>query len=87
MRWFGDDDRLAKYNSKALNAIFNGVGADRIKLITTCESTKEAWKILQTAYEGTSDVKRSKLSILTTKFEELCMKDVKTLADFFDRLD
>ena len=82
-KWSGDNDRLVNYNS---NAIFNCVGVGQIKLITTCESTKEAWKILQTAYEGTSDVKRSKLSILTTKFEELCMKDDETLVDFYSRL-
>ena len=28
VKWTCDDDRLANYNSKALNAIFNGVGAD-----------------------------------------------------------
>ena len=55
-KWYCDDDRLANYNSKTLNAIFNGVGADQIKLITTCESVKEAWEILQTAYKGISDV-------------------------------
>ena len=36
----GDNDRLANYNSKVLNEIFNGVGANQIKLITTCEYTK-----------------------------------------------
>ena len=42
VKWFVDDDRLTNYNSKALNISFNGVGADQIKSITTCESTKEA---------------------------------------------
>ena len=64
--WSADDDRLANYNSKVLNAIFNDGIISQIKLITTCESVKEAWEILQTTYEGTSDVKRSKLLMLTT---------------------
>ena len=82
-KWFGDNDRLENYNSKALNAIFNGVDADQIKLITTCESVKEAWKILQTTYEGTSDIKRSKLLMLATRFKELRMKDDESLTDLF----
>ena len=45
-KWSHDNDRLTNYNFKALNAIFNGVGADQIKLITTYESAKEAWEIL-----------------------------------------
>ena len=83
VKWLTDDDMLANYNSKALNVIFNGVGADQIKLITTCESTKEAWEILQITFEGNSDVKRSKLLMLTTRFEELCMKNDETLSDFY----
>ena len=35
-----DDDRLANYNSKTLNATSNGIGADQNELITTCESAK-----------------------------------------------
>ena len=86
MKWSADDDSLANYNSKALNAIFNGVSADQIKLITTRESIKEAWGILQTTCEGTNDVKSSKLLMLTTRFEELRMKDHETLSDFYPRL-
>ena len=42
VKWSADDDRLANYNSKVLNIIFNGVCADQIKLIITCEYAKEA---------------------------------------------
>ena len=58
--WSTVEDRLANYNSKALNAIFNAVDANQFKLIPTYESTKDACKILETAYEGTSAVKISK---------------------------
>ena len=30
VKWSTNDDRLANYNSKALNAIFNGMGAYQI---------------------------------------------------------
>ena len=33
------------------------------------ETTKEAWTILETTYEGTKKVKDMKLQILTTRFE------------------
>ena len=42
VKWSGDDNKLANYKSKVLNAIFNSIGANQIKLITTCESAKEA---------------------------------------------
>ena len=40
--WSNDDDKLANYNNKALNAIFNVVDGKQIKLISSCESVKEA---------------------------------------------
>ena len=61
-----EDDRLANYNNKALHAIFNGCDAHHIKLISSYETAKEAWDILQTTFEGSGDVKRNKLLSLTT---------------------
>ena len=59
--WSTEEDKLANNNSKALNAIFNGVDASQFKLISTCETAKDAWEILQTAHEGTAAVRLSKL--------------------------
>ena len=67
--WTDAEDKLSSYNNKALHAIFNGVGECYIKLISSCVSAKDAWQILQTQFEGTADVKRSRLVMLTTKFE------------------
>ena len=44
--WSNYDDRLTNYNNKALHAIFIGCDADHIKLISSCETTKEVWEIL-----------------------------------------
>ena len=85
-KWSTDEDRLANYNSKALNAIFNAVDMNQFKLISTCESAKEAWEILQVAHEGTAAVKISKLQILTTRFEQLKMHEDECIANFNSKL-
>ncbi|PON99959.1 hypothetical protein TorRG33x02_043770, partial [Trema orientale] len=86
LSWSSDDDKLANYNSKALHAILNGVDTTKIKMITNCESAKEAWDILQTHFEGSGDMKRTKLIMLTSKFEELRMKEDETLSEYFTKL-
>ena len=86
LTWSSDDDKLANCNSKALHAILNGVDATRIKMITNCESAKEAWDILQTHFEGSSDMKRTKLIMLTSKFEQLRMREDETLSEYFTKL-
>ena len=81
--WSNDDDRLANYNNKALNTIFNGCKADHIKLISSCGIAKEAWEILQTTFKGSGDVKNNKLLSFTTYFENLGMHDDESLSDFY----
>ena len=80
--WSKEEDELAHGNSKALAAIFNGIDRNIFRLVNTCEVAKDAWEILITAHEGTSKVKMSRLQLLTTKFENLRMKEDESIYDF-----
>ena len=84
--WSTKEDRLANYNFKALNVIFATVDVNQFKLISVCESAREARTILENAHEGTSAVKISKLQILASKFEDLRMLDDETINDFNSKL-
>ena len=53
--------KVAKLNSRVLNALFSAVTNEEFKKISSTETAKEAWTILQTTYEGTKSVKDSKL--------------------------
>ena len=53
--------KAANFNSKAFNALFSAVTNKEFKKISSTETAKEAWTILQTTYEGTKAVKDSKL--------------------------
>ena len=78
---------LANANSKAINAIFCGVSPDEFHRILHMETAKEAWLILETTYEGTKKVKDMKLQMLTTRFEELKMRDDKAFDFFYEKLN
>ncbi|KAM6554248.1 hypothetical protein CsatB_015010 [Cannabis sativa] len=80
------DDKLSAYNNKALHAIFDGVVEYFIKLISSCESAKDALQILQTQFEETSDVRRSSFIVFQTKFHDLKMSENETLSEFYERL-
>ncbi|KAK2402591.1 gag-protease polyprotein [Trifolium repens] len=84
--WSLEEETEASGNSKALNAIFNGVDENMFKLINTCTEAKQAWEILQTAHEGTSKVRMSNLQLLATKFENLRMEDEETISQFNTRI-
>ena len=58
--WDDAKIKAANFNGKALNALFSAVTNEEFKKISSTETTKEAWTILQTTYEGTKAVKDSK---------------------------
>ena len=64
--WDDAKIKVANFNSKALNALFNAVTNKEFKKISSTETAKEAWTILQTTYEGTKAVKRSESTRLNS---------------------
>ena len=58
--WDDAKIKAANFNSRALNVLFSAVTNEEFKKISSTKTAKEAWTILQTAYEGTKVVKDSK---------------------------
>jgi hypothetical protein len=53
--------KLSQNNSKATNALLNGLGELVFTKVAHCKSAKEIWEKLQNIYEGDSKVKSTKL--------------------------
>ena len=83
-----DDAKIKaeNFNNRALNALFSAVMNEEFKKISSTETTKDAWTILQTTYEGTKAVKDSKLQRLTTSFEEIKIKEYESFNEFYAML-
>ncbi|XP_073277715.1 uncharacterized protein [Primulina huaijiensis] len=84
--WSNDEVQTSNFNSKALNAIFTFVDVNMFSLITNCISAKEAWDILQKHCEWSESVRRTKLKMLTSKFESLRMEENETIVEYDRRL-
>ena len=54
--WVKTKIKATNFNSKALNALFNVMTNEEFKKISSTETAKESWTILQTTYEGTKVV-------------------------------
>ena len=61
INWDDAKIKVANFNSRALNALFSAVTNEKFKKISSTETAKEAWTILQTTYERIKAVKDSKL--------------------------
>ena len=84
--WDDAKIKVANFKSRALNALFSVVTNEEFKKISSTETTKEAWTILQTTYEGTKAIKDSKLQRLTTSFEEIKMEEDESFDEFYAKL-
>ena len=73
---YNDSDRLlVQKNHKARKLLMCGLSRNEYDLISSCESAKEIWDLLKTTYEGTEEIRKSKLDLFSTQFEDLTMND------------
>jgi hypothetical protein len=73
-------------NDKALHALCQALSPSEFAKISNCESAQEAWKILETTYEGTKLVKSAKLQMLISRFEEIKMLEEETFGEFYSKM-
>lgn len=85
-----DDQRLAhkeatKKDRKALFLIHQCVDSGNFDKISSANSFKEAWDILNKSYAGADKVKRVRLQSLRREYENLVMEENETAAAYFTR--
>ncbi|XP_070012919.1 uncharacterized protein [Nicotiana sylvestris] len=70
-----EDLKKWKNNAKAKKWLVCGLGPDEYsKIQRCCTTSKEIWDTLQAAHEGTSQVKRSRGTLLYCQYENFTMK-------------
>ena len=84
--WDDAKIKATNFNSRALNALFSAITNKEFKKISSTETAKEAWTILQTTYEGTKAVTDSKLQRPTTSFKEIKTKEDESFDEFYAKL-
>jgi hypothetical protein len=78
---------ITQNNSKAKNALLNGLSETIFTKVAHCKFAKEIWDKLQNIYEGDSKVKATKIQTYRGQFEQLKMKEDENIAAYFLRVD
>jgi hypothetical protein len=79
--------KLGENNSKATNALLNGLSDTVFTKVSHCKSAKEIWDKLLNIYEGDTKVKATKLQTYRGQFEQLKMKEDEDITTYFLRVD
>lgn len=75
-----------KENNSAVNAIFTSVHESIAMLFGNFNNAHEMWKALVNRYEGSTQVKRTKIMGLEIKFENFRVEDGESIEDMYSRL-
>ncbi|XP_070045230.1 uncharacterized protein [Nicotiana tomentosiformis] len=83
---YNDADRKSiEKNFRTKKILVCGIGPDEYCKISACQSAKEIWEALQTAHEGTTQFRQSKIDMLTTEYKLFRMKDDESIQDMHTR--
>ncbi|GMJ07081.1 hypothetical protein HRI_004377300 [Hibiscus trionum] len=72
-------------NCKALHFIFCALSLNIYEKMSSCESAKEVWDKLEVTYEGTNEVKETKICLLNHEYENLKMDPEEDIEKIFHR--
>ena len=72
-------------NALAIKLLHCGLGPTEHNRIMGCKSAKQIWDLLAVTHEGTSEVKRSKIDLLMSKYERFLMDLRESIQEMFTR--
>jgi hypothetical protein len=72
--WNETDVKLIELNCKAMITLYCALDLIEYNRVSGCDSAKEIWDKLEVTYEGTNQVKESKMNMLVHEYELFVMK-------------
>ena len=83
--WTEAEVKKVQMNFKAINTLHCSLNATEFNRISTCKTAKEIWDKLKVTHEGTTQVKESKIALLSNQYEMFKMLDKESITTWFDR--
>ena len=80
-----DFAKLSK-NCKAIYILYCGLDANEYNRIRACESVKDKWDKLVVTYEGTSQVRETKINMFVHQYKLFKMQQDETIKEMFTHL-
>jgi hypothetical protein len=83
--WNEADVRLIELNCKAMSTLYCALDPIEYNRVSGCDSAKEIWDKLEVTYEGTNQVKESKMNMLVHEYELFVMKKDENISEMSTR--
>lgn len=79
--WDDKDLKRVQLNAKAISLFYNALSVNEYNRIIACETAKQIWDKLEITYEGSLQVKESKIDRLVHQFETFKMQEHESIVD------
>ncbi|XP_077221693.1 uncharacterized protein LOC143855458 [Tasmannia lanceolata] len=83
-KWSAAQTKRAALDGKGVNTIFCALSPDEFNRVSTCKTAKDIWTILEISHEGTSQVKKSKVS-LVSDLEAFKMNENESISEMYSQ--
>ncbi|KAL4377211.1 hypothetical protein GQ457_02G021430 [Hibiscus cannabinus] len=80
-----EEQRNLQVNGKALHMLFCALGPDMYSKMSSCMSAKKVWDTIEPTYEGTNDVKETKIGLINLSYKNLKMQPDENVMKMFDQ--
>ena len=80
-----ENKRLKSLDAKARSILYCGLTATEYNRISSCTTAKQIWDRLEVTYEGTSEVKESRIRLLEQKHHNFKMISGESINSLFSR--
>lgn len=82
--WDEKAKKIHSLNVKAMNVLVYSLSETKYIRVSWCTSAQYIWVLLQVTHEGTSLVKYSKISLLTSQYEAFKIKDGESINSIYN---
>ncbi|CAI0381846.1 unnamed protein product [Linum tenue] len=83
--WTAEQRRSAQLNCRAMHILQSAMSPDEADKVEHCESAKEIWTCLEKTYEGTSNIKETRIDLLMHDYEAFAMQSGEGIQDMHSR--
>ncbi|VFQ79638.1 unnamed protein product [Cuscuta campestris] len=84
-KYTSNDMKKMQLSARAINFLYCAMNPDDYRKISRCKTANEMWNKLEVTYERTSQVKDSKIDLLTHEYELFMMMENETIDGMFER--
>ena len=84
-KWTKLEIKKVQVNYKAINTHYCALNPTEFNRISMCKTAKEIWDKLKVTHKRTSQVKKSKIALLSNQYEMFKMQANESITSWFDR--